>query len=79
MMFHRRLLAMALTREVRGYVFSTVALGLAISGTYVGQGVLVAMVVGRILSKATGTLGAMGATVLPLLIGIGLLIRLLAE
>ncbi|HWS84883.1 MAG TPA: ABC transporter ATP-binding protein [Ktedonobacteraceae bacterium] len=74
MMFHRRLLAMALTREVRGYVFSTVALGLAISGAYVGQGVLVAMAVGRILSKATGTLGAMDATVLPLLIGIGLLI-----
>jgi ATP-binding cassette subfamily C protein CydD len=74
MMFHRRLLVMTLTRKVRGYVFGTVALGLAISGTYVGQGILVAQVVGHILTKATRTLGTMGTTILPLLIGIGTLI-----
>lgn len=53
MMIHRRMLS--LTRGVRGRIALTVALGLAISGTFVAQGVVVAFVVGRILSGAVWT------------------------
>ena len=47
MMVHRKMLA--LTKGARARIALTVALGLAISGTYIAQGVVVALVVSRIL------------------------------
>ncbi len=48
MMVHRRMLA--LTVSARARIALTVALGLAISGTFIAQGVVVALVVSRILA-----------------------------
>ncbi len=50
MMLHRRLLALA--NGVRGHVTLMIALGLAIAGTYVGQGLLTAQVVAQIFNGA---------------------------
>ena len=47
MMIHRKMLA--LTAGARARIALTVAPGLAISGTYVAQGVVVARIVSRIL------------------------------
>ncbi len=64
MMVHRRMLA--LTEGARGRIAFTVALGLAISGTYVAQGVIVALVVSRILAGEpwTGVLALVGVVAL---------------
>ena len=48
MMVHRKMLA--LTEGARARIALTVAVGLAISGTYIAQGVVVALVVSRILA-----------------------------
>ena len=48
MMVHRKMLA--LTEGARARITLTVTLGLAISGTFIAQGVVVALVVRRILA-----------------------------
>ena len=48
MMVHSRMLA--LTEGARARIALTVALGLAISCTYIAQGVVVALIVSRILA-----------------------------
>ena len=60
MMVHRNMLA--LTEGARTRIALTVALGLAISGTFVAQGVVVALVVNRILAGEpwTGALALAG-------------------
>ena len=60
MMVHRHMLA--LTEGARPRIAFTVALGLAISGTFIAQGVVVALVVSRILDGApwTGALALVG-------------------
>ena len=60
MMVHRKMLA--LTKGARARIALTVALGLAISGTFIAQGVVVALVVSRILSGEpwTGALALVG-------------------
>ncbi len=64
MMVHRRMLA--LTEGARARIALTVALGLAVSGTYIAQGVVVAFVVSRILDGEpwTGTLTLVGVVAL---------------
>ena len=64
MMVHRRMLA--LTEGARTRIALTVVLGLAISGTFVGQGVVVALVVSRILAGEpwTGALALVGVVLL---------------
>ena len=64
MMIHRNMLV--LTDGVRMRVALTVALGLAISGTFIAQGVVVALVVSRILSGEpwTGALALVGVVAL---------------
>ena len=52
MMVHRKMLALAAGARAR--IALTVALGLAISGTFVAQGVAVALVVSRILAGSRG-------------------------
>ncbi|MDD9995414.1 MAG: hypothetical protein OXS35_06680, partial [Dehalococcoidia bacterium] len=53
---------LALTEGARARIALTVALGLAISGTFVAQGVVVALVVNRILAGEpwTGALALVG-------------------
>ncbi len=64
MMVHRKMLA--LTEGARSRIALTVALGLAISGTYIAQGVVVALVVSRILAGEpwTGALALVGVVAL---------------
>ena len=64
MMVHRKMLA--LTEGARARIALTVALGLAISGTYVAQGVVVARIVSRILDGEpwTGALALVGVVAL---------------
>ena len=64
MMVHRKMLA--LTEGARARIALTVALGLAISGTYIAQGVAVAHVVSRILTGEpwTGVLALVGVVAL---------------
>ena len=64
MMVHRKMLA--LTEGVRARVALTVALGLAISATFIAQGVAVALAVSRILAGEpwTGALALVGAVAL---------------
>ena len=64
MMVHRKMLA--LTEGARARMALTVALGLAISGTFVAQGVVVALVVSRILAGEpwTGALALVGIVAL---------------
>ncbi|MDE0022922.1 MAG: ABC transporter ATP-binding protein [Spirochaetaceae bacterium] len=64
MMVHRKMLA--LTEGARARIALTVALGLAISGTFVAQGVAVALVVGRVLAGEpwTEALAPVGAVAL---------------
>ncbi len=64
MMVHRNMLA--LTEGARARIALTVALGLAISGTFVAQGVAVALVVSRILAGEpwTGALVLVGVVAL---------------
>ena len=64
MMVHRKMLA--LTEGTRARIALTVALGLAISGTFVAQGVAVALVVSRILAGEpwTGALAPVGGVAL---------------
>ena len=64
MMVHRKMLA--LTEGARARIALTVALGLAISGTFVAQGVVVALVVSRILAGEpwTGALALVGVVAL---------------
>ena len=64
MMIHRNMLT--LTRGARSRIALTVALGLAISGTFIAQGVVVALVVSRILSGEpwTGALALVGVVAL---------------
>ena len=64
MMVHRNMLA--LTKGARGRIALTVALGLAISGTYIAQGVVVALIVRRILAGEpwTGALALVGVVAL---------------
>ena len=61
MMVHRRMLA--LTAGARARIALTVTLGLAISGTFIAQGVVVALAVSRILDGEpwTGALALVGA------------------
>ena len=63
-MIHRKMLA--LTEGARARIALTVALGLAISGTYIVQGVIVALVVSRILAGEpwTGALALVGVVAL---------------
>ena len=64
MMVHRKMLA--LTEGARARIALTVALGLAISATFIAQGVVVALVVSRILSGEpwTGVLALVGVVAL---------------
>ena len=64
MMVHRKMLA--LTEGARARIALTVALGLAISGTFIAQGVVVAHVVSRILTGEpwTGVLALVGVVAL---------------
>ena len=64
MMVHRKMLG--LTEGVRARIALTVALGLAISGTFIAQGVVVALVVSRILAGEpwTGALALVGVVAL---------------
>ena len=64
MMVHRKMLA--LTEGARTRIALTVALGLAISGTFIAQGIVVALVVGRILAGEpwTGALALVGVVAL---------------
>ena len=64
MMVHRKMLA--LTEGARARIALTVALGLAISGTFIAQGVVVALVVSRILAGEswTGALALVGVVAL---------------
>ena len=64
MMVHRNMLG--LTQGARARIALTVALGLAISGTFVAQGVVVALVVSRILAGEpwTGALVLVGVVAL---------------
>ena len=64
MMVHRKMLALAAGARAR--IALTVALGLAISGTFVAQGVAVALVVSRILAGQpwTGALALVGVVAL---------------
>ena len=64
MMVHRKMLT--LTEGARARIALTVALGLAISGTYIAQGVVVARVVSRILTGEpwTGALVLVGVVAL---------------
>ncbi len=64
MMVHRKMLA--LTEGARARITLTVALGLAISGTFIAQGVVVALVVSRILAGEpwTGVLALVGVVAL---------------
>ena len=64
MMVHRKMLA--LTEGARARIALTVALGLAISGTFIAQGVVVALVVSRILAGElwTETLALVGVVAL---------------
>ena len=63
-MVHRKMLA--LTEGARARIVLTVALGLAISGTFIAQGVVVALVVSRILAGEpwTGALALVGVVAL---------------
>ena len=63
-MVHRKMLA--LTEGARARIALTVALGLAISGTFIAQGVVVALVVSRILAGEpwTGALALVGVVAL---------------
>ena len=63
-MVHRKMLV--LTEGARARIALTVALGLAISGTYIAQGVVVARVVSRILAGEpwTGALALVGVVAL---------------
>ncbi len=63
-MVHRKMLA--LTERARARIALTVALGLAISGTFIAQGVVVALVVSRILAGEpwTGVLALVGVVAL---------------
>ena len=63
-MVHRKMLA--LTEGARARIALTVALGLAISGTFIAQGVVVALVVSRILAgeQWTGALALVGVVAL---------------
>ncbi len=70
MMLERRLLT--LTSGVRGHMLGVVAVGLGVTATYVGQGVLTAQVVARIFT------GASWSTIVPVLIWIGALILIRA-
>ncbi len=64
MMVHRKMLG--LTEGVRARIALTVALGLAISGTFIAQGVVVALAVSRILAGEpwTGALALVGVVAL---------------
>ena len=64
MMVHRKMLA--LTEGARARIALTVALGLAVSGTFIAQGVVVALVVSRILAGEpwTGALALVGVVAL---------------
>ena len=64
MMVHPKMLA--LTEGARARIALTVALGLAISGTYIAQGVVVALIVSRILTGEpwTGALALVGVVAL---------------
>ncbi|MBV9708615.1 MAG: ABC transporter ATP-binding protein [Chloroflexi bacterium] len=70
MMLERRLFT--LTSGVRGHMLGVVAVGLGVTATYVGQGVLTAQVVARIFT------GASWSTIVPVLIWIGALILIRA-
>ena len=63
-MVHRNMLALA--KGARARIALTVALGLAISGTYIAQGVIVALIVRRILAGEswTGALVLVGVVAL---------------